>query len=841
MAGRARLIQTHFTGEISRAARARADLDIYAGALELCRNYVARPSGKADRRPGGVVLGVAAAASKSKWFVLKKASNDAVRIEAGGGVFRFWNSLTRTLILNGGSPVTVAIPWSDDDLNGLRSWQQGDVMWFAHTSRAYPVYALRRTAANAFALSQVVLEEGPFVDRDSGAPVLTFSAVSGSVTVTAASAVFNAAHVGALIRCEATTLPDVLSWSFDMKVAVGEICRNGNRFYQATATNDPHRSGNVPPVHESGRQWDGNIDDCVQWEFRGFTYGLLRITAYTSPTQVTATVLRRLPFYGSASLTTDFWQISAISADRGYPACGTLFEERQCLFGSAREPDRSFLSRTTRWTPLSFDMRPGFVTETLEDDAIRRSIAGSETAAIVWAMVMDGLTLGSTAGVYRLAGPSVDEPLSPAACVPRVVSSVPCSELVPAVKADNSLLYLAPAEEELIELRRDASEDPRNLLEVASHMAGGGLRSLAWQGRPHRVLWGVDRRGRLVSMTYSPENSMYGWSLHRLGGRFGRKQPIVEDICSGPGPDGRDEIWLTVKRTVNGSTSRTVEYLERPFDTNTMRAEDACCLDAAGYYNLWQSYTVLAELDEGLVKLTAQSGTPFTSGDVGREFWLSANEDLPDEDDEPFPVRLRIEQQVNTTVLRGRLEGEYSEAAWRNRILRVARPTTSISGLSWLEGEEVFLNADGRKIGPLTVQSGSVSLVSPAYPSGFAWTARGWIGLAYPSLMRSLPVNGGEGLGSSRTATGKVSGIGVLPDAIAEGIVRRVDQAVDRWVDLNPRRATSPIGMANPPLTEDTFIPLDTGYDTGKQIEILASGPLPCSISGLVLKVESHG
>lgn len=844
MAGRARLIQTHFGGgEISRAARARPDLDIYSGAMERIENYVPRASGALDRRAGTVRAGTARPATKARMFALVKSINDVVRIEAGGGKFRFWNAHARTLILSGSDPLEINIPWADEELQGLRTWQRGDVMWFAHTSHLYPVYALRRTGSASFTLDVVELAEGPFLDRQAGAPVLTFSAVTGSVTVTAGSAAFSAAHVGALIRVEANTLPKVSGWSFDQKTVVGEFCRNGNRFYEATATLDPFKTGNSPPIHETGEAWDGNQDDNVRWAFRGYTYGLLRITAYTSPTQVTATVLQRLPFYGSGvGLTSDLWQISALSDAEGWPACGTVYEERQALIGSAGEPDKAFASRTSEWTPLKFDFRPGFATETVDTDAVRKSLAEHRTAAASWALVMDQLMIGTSAGVRTLSGPSSDEGITPAGAVPRTVSAVPCSPLVEGILADNSLLYLTPGEQALMEISRDPQVSPRNLLEVAQHMAGGGFRAFAWQGHPFRTLWGVDRAGKLRSLTHSPENGTAGWARQRLGGRFGRRAPVVETVCSAPGPDGRDEVWLIAKRTLGGSTVRTVEILERPFDPEIMRMEDCCCVDLAGYFNLWQAYTVLAAWDGTYVTLTAQDGaTPFTSADFEREFWLSANEDLPDEADEPYPVRVQIVQQVSSTVLRGQLVGAYDEAAWKDRVLRIARPARSLS-LPWLAGEQILLNADGRSIGPLTVpEGGTLDLVSNASADGHLWVARGWAGLAYTSHAVTLPVNGGEGLGSARTAMGRVQEIGILPDAIGEGRVRRIDQHPDYEIEINPRQASAPLGQARPPLREDKMIPMETGFDRRRQIEILADGALPCSIAGFVMKVESYG
>jgi len=842
MAGRGRLIQTNFSGgELSKAARGRPDTNVWSGGLEINRNCVTRPAGASDRRGGAAYLGDAkAGAGDKKWFVLRKGINDIVRIEAGAYRFRFWDGMTRQLITSGGSPVEVVIPWSNGELQGLRCSQQGDVLWFSHVGHGYPTKALKRTSPTSFSLVDVDYLEGPFKTLQSNAPLLTFGASSGSgVSCGAASSLFSADMVGSLIRVEATTMPDVASWTFDVPTELGDYCRNGNRIYECTDRGDPFKTGNSPPVHEAGAYWDGTFRDNIQWTFRGYTYGLAEITGYTSPTSVTVKILQRLPFYGAASKTSDVYYLGALSDAEGWPAATTIFEDRFCAFGSATDPARCFLGRTELYTPETADMRPGFATETLDTDAVRRSLAEGETAHIVWAMVMDGLLLGTTVGVRQLTGPSADEGITPAGAVPRTVTEIPCSPDLPGIKADNALIYSAVGNQELIEVSRQRDAIPRNLLELAEHLTDGGIQSYCWQGRPARILWVVTDRGRLRSLTYSPENDTYAWAPHPLGGSYEGREPWVDDVCSAPGPDGRDEVWLIVARTVNGATLRTVEYITRRFDQHVMRVEDACCLDAAAYVDLWQGYTAYVEdLGEGRVQLSAGSG-PFVAGDVDREFWLTGNGSTYDRADEKMPVRVSIDTVVSATIAEASLIGGYDESLWKNRTLRIARPTRSIGALDWLEGEEVMVNADGRAFGPFTVASGVITLTDSA--GGDVWMARGWIGLAYESLRRSLPVNGGEGLGSSLGAMGRISGLTVLTDGVAEGRVKLVDQPDDYAIPLNWQFAEDPLGQAPDAESNDRWLDLETGYDRDKQIEVIADGPLPCSLTGFVLKVESYG
>ncbi|MEO0871677.1 MAG: hypothetical protein AAFY19_06905, partial [Pseudomonadota bacterium] len=394
------------------------DIEPYGRALELCENFVPRKNGALDRRSGCAYLGAPPSTDAPvRWLVFQRSVNDVVRVELQGGVMRFWDNATRTLIERGGAPVELPHPWGDGDLFELRTFQEGDVMWICHTGHGYAPHVLVRRALDRFELIEYALEEGPFTDRTGDEARLSFSGATGNVSISANGDAFKAGHVGALIRLEAESFSSVSNWAFDQVQHVGDYVKNGNRIYRCTQKADPGKTGDSPPIHESGEEWDGSDDDNLLWRFEGFTYGLVEITSVTGARQASGRVLRRLPFYGADQTATDFWQISALSDEAGWPACGVIFEDRVGFFGSRARPDYCFLSRTQKWRPESADFRPGFPTETVDDDAVRRSIGKGASSHIVWAADMDGLLLGTTTGVRRLAGPSADEGITPAGAV----------------------------------------------------------------------------------------------------------------------------------------------------------------------------------------------------------------------------------------------------------------------------------------------------------------------------------------------------------------------------------------------------------------------------------------
>jgi hypothetical protein len=92
----------------------------------------------------------------------------------------------------------------------------------------------------------------------------------------------------------------------------------------------------------------------------------------------------------------------------------------------------------------------------------------------------------------------------------------------------------------------------------------------------------------LLSLTYDRdvESLRAGWAHHTLGGAFGTGTAVVESIACIPGPTGdRDELWMVVKRTINGSTKRYIEYMNSFFMDDTIAQADAHFLDCSLMYS----------------------------------------------------------------------------------------------------------------------------------------------------------------------------------------------------------------------------------------------------------------
>jgi hypothetical protein len=83
-------------------------------------------------------------------------------------------------------------------------------------------------------------------------------------------------------------------------------------------------------------------------------------------------------------------------------------------------------------------------------------------------------------------------------------------------------------------------------------------------------------------MSFEREHQLMAWHKQTLGGVFGASgSPVIEDIAVIPSPEGdRDELYVCVKRTINGATKHYLEYGVDHWDENTEDLEDMFYVDS---------------------------------------------------------------------------------------------------------------------------------------------------------------------------------------------------------------------------------------------------------------------
>jgi hypothetical protein len=147
----------------------------------------------------------------------------------------------------------------------------------------------------------------------------------------------------------------------------------------------------------------------------------------------------------------------------------------------------------------------------------------------------------------------------------------------------------------------------------------------AWSDNPQSTVYAVIGDGSLVAISYDREQQILGFARHDVGG-------IVENVTVIPGiEDGFDDVYLVVRRTINGATKRYLEVMERPFDPELDTLDDAFFVDCGLKYSgaaittvtgldHLEGEDVVALADGGAVTgLTVSGGSvtlPYAAGDI---------------------------------------------------------------------------------------------------------------------------------------------------------------------------------------------------------------------------------
>lgn len=269
------------------------------------------------------------------------------------------------------------------------------------------------------------------------------------------------------------------------------------------------------------------------------------------------------------------WAKGAFSDVNGYPEKVTFFRERlvlakgQKLFFSVAGDFENFAA-----TDISSNV--------VADRAIRVSINTEQVNSIQWMAPTQALLIGTVGAEFACAENSAAEAFAPANVKIEQTSSEG-SRAVNPVRVGYSVLFAQKSGRKLKELAYSFQQNgfvPSDLSLLSEHLTYSGITQMGWHKEPYVCAWAVRGDGQLLGFTFNREQDVVGWHRHRLGG-----SGIVESIAVIPHPDGdKDELWLIVRRTINGATKRYIEYLETGYDTG-MAQEDAFYVDCGLTYS----------------------------------------------------------------------------------------------------------------------------------------------------------------------------------------------------------------------------------------------------------------
>ena len=250
----------------------------------------------------------------------------------------------------------------------------------------------------------------------------------------------------------------------------------------------------------------------------------------------------------------------ALSGTNDRPSVVTFFEQRLVFGNSNNNPQTLWFSKNGAYL--------NFTTGTAADDALIYTIASNQVNAIRYLSATRVLTLGTSGGEYVVTATS-DGPITPTTTLIRKYSNYGTAAVEPVQVADVTL-FLQRGNRKIREFKyvgdinADAYQAP-DMSILAEHITKGGITQFAHQQEPDSIVWMVRADGTLIGMTYRREEQVVAFHKHIIGGAFSGGQAIVESVATLPSETGEDELYMVVKRTINGVTKRYVELM-KPFN-----------------------------------------------------------------------------------------------------------------------------------------------------------------------------------------------------------------------------------------------------------------------------------
>ena len=190
-------IPSFTAGEMSDSMQGRTDFAKYFSAASRIENFVVLPHGPITRRPGTYfVAEVKTSSAKTRLIPFSFSTEQTYVLEFGNQYIRFYKDDGQ--ITSGGSAYEISSPYTTAQLFDLKFAQSADVMYICNEN--HPVKKLSRTGHTSWTLADVDFTDGPYLDSNTSSTTMTPSGTTGSITITASSSTFVSTDVDRFIN-----------------------------------------------------------------------------------------------------------------------------------------------------------------------------------------------------------------------------------------------------------------------------------------------------------------------------------------------------------------------------------------------------------------------------------------------------------------------------------------------------------------------------------------------------------------------------------------------------------------------------------------------------------------
>lgn len=501
--------------------------------------------------------------------------------------------------------------WNDDELSLIRYDQSLDVMFLACEGRKQQ--RIESRGDNSWSVCDYDSSDGPFLVSRSAQVKLKPLVLEGTGLLQSDLPYFTSDHIGALVRIyhdgqkvstvlasDDTYTPPIMvtginepdynerDFSYTVSGTWSGTLRwqrsfdgddvEFHTFRKAQGTADTDITANVGPVIN-----DDNEDNAIAYYRLGFApgtytsgaasiditynggggYGIARIVGFNSTTEVVIDVLK--PFMDTSF--SENWREGMWSEVNGWPTCVVLDDGRlnwsgyDGFWGSVSDAYESF-------------------DEDFVGDAgpLLRSIAVGGRNEARWMAALSTLMIGTGRLIASARASSLDEIKTPENFgVRRQGGKVGAARVNPAILADDRALFVEASGNALYELNYDSTKG-RFLATEFSKLTrspfASGIVGVAVQNRPDQRIWVWMNDGSALCIVFEPSQQVVAFIPIMLDS----DTDAIESMCVVPTDFGQERVCASVKRVVNGVTTRRVERFA--LDDEALPGDITKCVDA---------------------------------------------------------------------------------------------------------------------------------------------------------------------------------------------------------------------------------------------------------------------
>ena len=370
----------------------------------------------------------------------------------------------------------------------------------------------------------------------------------------------------------------------------------------------------------------------------------------------------------------------------------------------------------------------------------------------------------------------------------------------------------------------------RDLTSLHPEVTGAtGLQDMAFQTNPNSVLWCLRKDGQIACLNIQEDGSK-AWTriITNSGDSF-------ESICT-VRKGAEDQVWVCVKRVVNGATKRYIEYFNvRDYGTEEA---DAVFVDSALTWDGGADKTITAITGASPGVITSASHG-LSNDDYVKISGVGGMVELNTLDTGNGEGVFQVKNKTTNTFRLAAGSGEVNTSAFTTYtsggtitkvIKTIANGTTltagegTTTGLSHLEAASLSILADGGVHAPKTVSSGAITL------DGFFNTVH--MGLGYNQNVEPVPMETVDTAGYTKN----IEKCSIKVYKTQEGIQLGPDE--DTLKNVIFRLTKDPMSQAPTPFTGMFTQSIDGKTDKLVTLYLRNPNPTPMTVLGIRTTVK---